>query len=93
MRANKHYEKWVNEYTEGSKQAKANYEHPRGRGSWAPRRHLTVRLSSNNAIIKLFALWSIVPHTVFYFLKGVCKAASRTAEAIAGSLDSLRDTD
>lgn len=93
MRANKHYEKWVNDYTEGSKQAKANYEHPRGRGSWAKGRHLTLRLSSNNASVKLFALWSIVPLTVFYFLKEVCKAAAHTAEAVKGSADALNGTD
>ena len=93
MRANKHYEKWVNDYTEVSKQAKVNYEQPRGRSSWAKGQHLMLRLSSNNASVKLFALWSIVPLTVLYFLKEVCKAAAKTAEAIAGSWDSLRDTD
>lgn len=92
MRANKHYEKWVNDYTEGSKKAKANYEYPRGH-QYGPARHLTVRLSGNNASIKLFALVSIIPLTVFYFLKEVVKAASRTAEAVGGSVDALRGAD
>ena len=92
MRANKHYEKWVNDYTEGSKKAKAHHEYPGG-SPWAPRRHLMVRLSGNNASVKLFALASIIPLTVFYFLKEVVKAASRTAEAVGGSVDTLKDTD
>lgn len=89
MRANKHYEKWVNDYTEGSKQAKANhYARP-----WAPSQHLKVRLQGNNASIKLFALVSIIPLTVFYFIKEVVKSAARTAEAVAGSIETLKDTD
>lgn len=92
MRANKHYEKWVNDYTFGIKTLKGSHEYPGGR-PWAPGRHLTVRLSGNNASIKLFALLSIVPLIVFYFLRQTAKGAAQTAEAIAGSWDSLRDTD
>lgn len=89
MRANKHYEKWVNDYTHSIKRDKDRYH---GRPA-APCRHLTVRQAGNSATIKLFALFSFIPLTAFYFLKEVCKATARTAEAVVGSMDSLRDTD
>ena len=92
MRANKHYEKWVNDYTEVTKHAKANHEYPGG-SPWAPGRHLRVRLSGNNASVKLFALVSLLPLVVCYFLRQTAKAASHTVEAIMGSWDVLRDTD
>lgn len=92
MRANKHYEQWVNSHTDRLKNAKIANEYPGG-SPWAPRRHLTVRLSSNNASVKLFALVSLLPLVVFYFLRQTAKAASHTAEAILGSWDALKETD